>query len=78
MFKKTLFCLFCFFQGFSLLASLESSKSLLLQAESFYDAQKYEEAAKIYEKILEEEGSSGEILFNLGKNVPPSVKPSVK
>ncbi len=66
MFKNILFCIFCFFYGLTSFGSLDSSKSLLSQAETFYDAQNYEDAAKIYEKILEEEGSSGEILFNLG------------
>lgn len=66
MFKNILFCILCFFYGVTSLGSLDSSKSLLSQAESFYDAKNYEEAAKIYEKILEEQGSSGEVLFNLG------------
>ena len=64
---------------FSLLFSATSFAQSKSEADSLYIKEKYEEAAKMYEKILSTQGEAAEIYYNLGncyyklENVPYSI-----
>lgn len=51
---------------FSCGSSLRADSSLPQQADSAYTTDNFKEAAEIYQHIINEEGSSAELLYNLG------------